>query len=70
MFPSRGDLQLALFSDEALYLEQSSKASFWCQESFHGVNLSHLRPQAVKEYFKQPVVVGIFGLTLRTISLI
>uniref|UniRef100_A0A914WSX9 type I protein arginine methyltransferase n=1 Tax=Plectus sambesii TaxID=2011161 RepID=A0A914WSX9_9BILA len=56
MFPSRGDLHLALFTDEALYLEQSSKASFWCQESFHGVNLSFLRPQAVKEYFKQPVV--------------
>uniref|UniRef100_A0A915PPG5 type I protein arginine methyltransferase n=1 Tax=Setaria digitata TaxID=48799 RepID=A0A915PPG5_9BILA len=56
MFPSRGDLHIALFNDEALYIEQTSKANFWCQESFHGVNLSSLRPQALVEIFKQPVV--------------
>lgn len=59
MFPSRGELHIALFNDEALYIEQTSKANFWCQESFHGVNLSSLRPQALAEIFKQPVVVGI-----------
>ncbi len=58
MFPTRGDLHLALFSDEALYLEQTTKASFWCQQSFHGVNLSDLRPQATTEYFRQPIVVS------------
>lgn len=57
MFPSRGELHIALFNDEALYIEQTSKANFWCQESFHGVNLSSLRPQALVEIFKQPVVV-------------
>ncbi|VIO93698.1 Uncharacterized protein BM_BM10394 [Brugia malayi] len=56
MFPSRGELHIALFNDEALYIEQTSKANFWCQESFHGVNLSSLRPQALAEIFKQPVV--------------
>lgn len=57
MFPSIGELHLALFSDEALFIEQSAKANFWCQDSFHGVNLSSLRPQALVEIFKQPVVV-------------
>ncbi|VDM40346.1 unnamed protein product [Toxocara canis] len=56
MFPSVGELHLALFSDEALFIEQSSKANFWCQDSFHGVNLSSLRPQALVEIFKQPIV--------------
>uniref|UniRef100_A0A914ZS42 type I protein arginine methyltransferase n=1 Tax=Parascaris univalens TaxID=6257 RepID=A0A914ZS42_PARUN len=56
MFPSIGELHLALFSDEALFIEQSAKANFWCQDSFHGVNLSSLRPQALVEIFKQPVV--------------
>lgn len=58
MFPSRGELHIALFNDEALYIEQTSKANFWCQESFHGVNLSSLRSQALVEIFKQPVVVS------------
>lgn len=58
MFPSRGELHIALFNDEALYIEQTSKANFWCQESFHGVNLSSLRPQALAEIFKQPIVVS------------
>uniref|UniRef100_A0A0N5ASE9 type I protein arginine methyltransferase n=1 Tax=Syphacia muris TaxID=451379 RepID=A0A0N5ASE9_9BILA len=56
MFPSRGELHFALFSDEALYIEQCSKANFWCQENFHGVNVSALRPQALVEVFKQPIV--------------
>lgn len=29
MFPSRGDLHVAPFSDEALYMEQYNKANFW-----------------------------------------
>ncbi|WAR23421.1 CARM1-like protein [Mya arenaria] len=43
-------------TDEALYMEQFTKANFWYQESFHGVNLTCLREEAVKEYFKQPIV--------------
>lgn len=56
MYPSRGDLHIAPFCDEALFMEQCTKANFWCQESFHGVNLTALRQQALKEYFRQPVV--------------
>lgn len=56
MFPSRGDLHVAPFCDEALYMEQYNKANFWYQASFHNVDLSSLRDAAMKEYFRQPIV--------------
>lgn len=56
MFPSRGDLHIAPFSDASLYMEQLNKANFWYQQSFHGVDLASLRDAAVKEYFRQPIV--------------
>ncbi|XP_043188270.1 histone-arginine methyltransferase CARMER-like [Amphibalanus amphitrite] len=56
LFPSRGDLHIAPFRDDALYMEQYSKANFWYQNSFHGVNLTSLRERAAEEYFRQPVV--------------
>ncbi|XP_033738119.1 histone-arginine methyltransferase CARMER-like isoform X1 [Pecten maximus] len=56
MFPSQGDLHIAPFTDEALYMEQFSKANFWYQQSFHGIDLTSLRSAAVSEYFKQPIV--------------
>nr|CAD7459332.1 unnamed protein product [Timema tahoe] len=56
MFPSQGDLHIAPFTDDTLYMEQSSKANFWFQHSFHGVDLSSLRHFATKEYFRQPIV--------------
>merc|ERR1719219_1942196 len=56
MFPSRGDLHIAPFTDEALYMEQVNKVNFWYQDFFHGVNLSALRKAAMDEYFRQPIV--------------
>lgn len=56
MFPTQGDLHIAPFTDDMLYMEQFSKANFWYQTSFYGVDLSAIRQAAVKEYFKQPVV--------------
>jgi len=56
MFPSRGDLHVAPFTDEALYMEQFNKVNFWYQKYFHGVNLSSLRNSAMTEYFRQPIV--------------
>ncbi|ELU16220.1 hypothetical protein CAPTEDRAFT_179627 [Capitella teleta] len=56
MFPTQGDLHIAPFTDDSLYMEQFSKANFWYQPSFHGVDLSNLREAAVKEYFRQPIV--------------
>ncbi len=59
MFPTQGDLHITPFTDESLYMEQFSKANFWYQQSFHGVDLSTLRQAAVTEYFKQPIVVSM-----------
>lgn len=56
MFPSRGDLHVAPFTDEALYIEQFNKSNFWYQTSFHGVDLSSIRTAAMREYFRQPIV--------------
>lgn len=56
MFPTQGDLHMAPFTDETLYMEQCSKANFWYQNSFHSVDLSSLRESAVQEYFQQPIV--------------
>ncbi|CAD5118032.1 DgyrCDS6770 [Dimorphilus gyrociliatus] len=56
MFPSEAHLHIAPFMDDALYSEQFSKANFWCQTSFHGVNLSSLQQAALSEYFCQPIV--------------
>uniref|UniRef100_A0A674BUP3 Histone-arginine methyltransferase CARM1 n=1 Tax=Salmo trutta TaxID=8032 RepID=A0A674BUP3_SALTR len=49
MFPTLGDVHLAPFTDEQLYMEQFTKANFWYQPSFHGVDLSSLREAAVDE---------------------
>ena len=56
MYPTLGDLYVAPFTDEALYMEQASKANFWSQNSFYGIDLNVLKPAAFEEYFKQPVV--------------
>jgi len=29
MFPTRGDLHIAPFTDDSLYMEQFNKANFW-----------------------------------------
>ncbi|XP_046682682.1 histone-arginine methyltransferase CARMER isoform X3 [Homalodisca vitripennis] len=56
MFPSRGDLHIAPFMDDSLFMEQTNKANFWVQTCFHGVDLSSMREAAMKEYFRQPIV--------------
>lgn len=56
MYPTTGDLYVAPFTDEALYMEQVGKANFWYQQSFYGVDLTGLRDLALDEYFKQPIV--------------
>lgn len=56
MFPTSGDLHVAPFFDDALYMEHFSKANFWYQNSFYGVDLSNLRESALEEYFRQPIV--------------
>lgn len=63
MYPTRGDLYVAPFSDLNLYLEMLHKADFWSQFNFHGVNLLSLRDDAMQEYFGQPVI-GEFDMDI------
>jgi len=56
MYPTKGDLYVAPFTDDALFMEHFGKSNFWCQNSFYGVNLKTLRQPALQEYFKQPIV--------------
>ncbi|XP_058513290.1 histone-arginine methyltransferase CARM1-like [Ochotona princeps] len=56
MFPTFADIHLAPFSDEQLYAEHYSRANFWYQKCFYGINLSSLQGAAVDEYFRQPII--------------
>ncbi|CAK9238579.1 unnamed protein product [Sphagnum jensenii] len=56
MFPSIGRIHMAPFSDEYLYSEIASKALFWHQQSYYGVNLKPVHDSAFQGYFSQPVV--------------
>ncbi|XP_054274085.1 histone-arginine methyltransferase CARMER-like [Macrosteles quadrilineatus] len=56
MFPTRAELNVSPFMDDSLFQEQTSKANFWVQTNFHGVDLSSVRDAAMKEYFRQPIV--------------
>ncbi|TYZ59087.1 hypothetical protein PybrP1_007207 [[Pythium] brassicae (nom. inval.)] len=56
MYPSRGTMFAAPFSDDAIFREQLAKAAFWDQRDFYGLDLSVLRARAVENHFSQPVV--------------
>ena len=55
--PTQGDLYIAPFTDEELYLEQMNKAQFWEQKSFYSLDLSSLKETAQMEYLSQPIKV-------------
>ena len=48
-----GRIHAALFSDDMLYLEMLSKASFWLQQKYYGVDISKLYGHSVSGYFSQ-----------------
>jgi len=56
MYPTKGDLFVAPFTDDALFMEHFGKSNFWCQTNFYGVNLTNIRQAALQEYFRQPIV--------------
>lgn len=56
MFPSLGRIHMAPFSDEYLHVEIASKALFWQQPNYYGVDLTALYETAFQGYFSQPVV--------------
>ncbi|KAI9473978.1 MAG: S-adenosyl-L-methionine-dependent methyltransferase [Benjaminiella poitrasii] len=56
MFPSKGSIFLAPFTDATLWTETMAKARFWEQQSFYGIDLSSLYTDARDEMFGMPVV--------------
>ncbi|KAJ2750455.1 hypothetical protein GGI19_005099 [Coemansia pectinata] len=60
MLPSSGTIHLAPISDAALWSETITKARFWQQDSFYGVDLNPYFAPAFDEFFSAPVV-GCFS---------
>ncbi|KAJ2380763.1 hypothetical protein GGI23_007730, partial [Coemansia sp. RSA 2559] len=60
MMPSSGTIHLAPLSDAALWNETITKARFWQQRGFYGVDLNPYFATAFDEYFRAPVV-GCFS---------
>lgn len=56
MFPHLGRVHVAAFSDALLHNELVSKALFWQQTSFYGIDMTPLHQPAVDGYFTQVVV--------------
>ncbi|KAI7852365.1 S-adenosyl-L-methionine-dependent methyltransferase [Circinella umbellata] len=56
LFPSKGNIYLAPFTDATLWSETMAKARFWEQHNFYGINLTSLYKDARDEMFGMPVV--------------
>jgi histone-arginine methyltransferase CARM1 len=56
MMPSLGSIFVAPISDEPIWKEQLTKAEFWKNSNFYGVDLSAVIDLAMDEYFSQPIV--------------
>lgn len=56
MMPTTGSILLCPFTDDALYREQASKATFWNNTNFFGIDFSSVSSQAHGEYFSQAIV--------------
>ncbi|CAK9303058.1 unnamed protein product [Gordionus sp. m RMFG-2023] len=56
MYPTKGDLHISPFTDEALFMETFNRSSFWSQNSFYGMDLTSLQAEAQTEVFQQPIV--------------
>jgi histone-arginine methyltransferase CARM1 len=69
MFPTRGDIICAPFTDAALHAEQTSKVLFWENTSFFGMDLTALRGAAARDHFGQPVVGYVDVSTLLASSM-
>jgi len=64
MMPTTGSILLCPFTDDALYRDQASKASFWNNSNFYGIDFSSVSAQAHSEYFSQAIVGFIDPTTL------
>ncbi|KAJ2604568.1 hypothetical protein H4R99_001736 [Coemansia sp. RSA 1722] len=70
MLPSSGTIHLAPLSDAALWNETITKARFWQQDSFYGVDVNPYFAPAFDEYFSSPVVGCFSPTTLMSDSVI
>lgn len=48
-----GRIHAALFSDSFLFMEVQTKASFWLQQNYFGVDITRLHTPATNGYFSQ-----------------
>lgn len=56
MMPTTGSILLCPFTDDALYRDQATKATFWDNTDFYGLDFSTIGAQARAEYFSQAIV--------------
>jgi histone-arginine methyltransferase CARM1 len=56
MFPSKGRIYLAPFSDGHLYTSHVEKARFWENKAFYGVDMTCLAETALRHHFSRPLV--------------
>lgn len=56
MFPGAGRVHCSPFGDETLWTEIRDKAHFWRAKDFYGVDMTPLREEALKSYYRQCTV--------------
>ena len=56
MFPNRGNIFIAPFSDTSLHATHIEKARFWESKSFYGIDMTILADTALNHYFSRPLV--------------
>jgi len=56
MFPSRGRIFFAPFSDNGLYSNYLNETRFWKNDSFHDIDLSSLAGTSLDHYVSRPLV--------------
>eukprot|EP00056_Hartaetosiga_gracilis_P012569 m.200526 g.200526 ORF g.200526 m.200526 type:complete len:447 (-) comp13711_c0_seq1:1688-3028(-) len=59
MFPTNSTMFVCPFSDSSLYMETYQRTSFWQTPYFHGIDLTSLHEESMKECFGQPCVEQI-----------
>ena len=58
IIPSSGTIYLAPFTDYALHSETSSRARFWQNNDFCGIDLSVMHEDAIRAAFSHPIAGG------------
>ena len=56
MFPTRADLCIQPFTEQAIFDERVNGAEWWNQKKYYGLDISVLHEKAVAEKFEQPIL--------------